>query len=266
MCENRLRLLRALNPGLPIYGLYGGEAEREAEARRRLEPLMDDFYAFDEPRDAGWKWRHGDRLIATWTRERGAQLDWDTVVLVQWDLLVLRPLRTLFSGLKQGQALFSGDRPASEVRDWWGWLKGADPDKRAELESFQAWLREAGADPEALWCCLFIVAALPRDYLVRYAAAGPPEPGFLEYKMPTLARRFGTEVVNDPAFGPWWAADPAAKTVPVHLRTLNAVGQDVLTSTVMRHLIRPSGGRLFHPYRRRFPVWLARLAAALERP
>jgi hypothetical protein len=266
VCENRLRLLRALNPGLPIYGLYGGEGEGEAEARRRLEPLMEDFYAFAEARDGQWKWRHGDRLIAAWMRERGACLDWETVVVVQWDLLILEPLRTLFGGLKPAQALFSGDRPASEVRAWWGWLKGDDPDKRAELESFRAWLRSQDADPEALWCCLFIVAALPREYLVRYAASGPPEPGFLEYKMPTLARRFGTEVVSNPALDPWWAANPATKAVPKHLRTLNAVGQDVTPGTVLRHLRRRGGRRLFHPYRARFPVWLARLAVAWSRP
>jgi hypothetical protein len=64
VCENRLRLLRLFNPGLPIYGLYGGSAEDVEEARRRLGPLLDDFYAYGGAEPAAWKWRHGDRVIA----------------------------------------------------------------------------------------------------------------------------------------------------------------------------------------------------------
>jgi hypothetical protein len=266
VCENRLRLLRLFNPGLPIYGLYGGSAEDVEEARRRLGPLLDDFYAYGGTEPAAWKWRHGDRVIAAWARERGRLLTWDTVVVVQWDLLVLRPLTALFARLQPGQALFSGDRPAAEVRGWWGWLKGEDPEKRVEAEGFERWLRDACGYEDDLWCCLFILAALPREYLERYAALEQPEHGFLEYKMPTLARVWSTPVLRDPNFDPWWAADPSTRAAPRAERVLNAVGQDVSTSTVLEQLARADGRRLFHPYREVFPLDEAAPAARQEAP
>jgi hypothetical protein len=257
LCRERLALLRAFNPETPIYGLYGGPLEQAAEARGAVGDQLDDFYAFPEPRTPQWKWLHGDRLVAAWARDRGGELAWDTVVLVQWDMLVLAPLEQLFGGLGSGEAVFSGLRPAAEIASWWGWLKGEDPDKRAEAEAFRELLHgEYGYDGE-LWCCLFIVIALPRALLQRYAAAGPPEPGFLEYKLPTLARVFGTPA-TDGGFRPWWGADPATRDAPPPARVLNAVGEEVALATILGELARAAGARVFHPYRGRFPAWLAR--------
>ena len=253
LCRERLGLLRALNPETPIYGLYGGPLEEADEARRVLGGQLDDLYAYPEAREPQWKWLHGDRLIAAWRRDRGDQLAWDTVVLAQWDMLILAPLEQLFGGLKPGEAVFSGLRPGSEVAAWWGWLKGEDPAKREEAEAFRALLqRDYGYEGE-LWCCLFIVIALPRVLLDRYLEAGPPAPGFLEYKLPTLARVFGV-AAGDGGFRPWWGAEPATRDAPAQERVLNAVGEEVALSTVLSELQRPGGARVFHPYRGDFPV------------
>ncbi|MGU3538848.1 hypothetical protein [Methylobacterium sp. A54F] len=252
-CEDRLRQLRALNPGTAIYGLYGGAPEGAAAAADRLGPLLDDHYAFAEARDDAWKWHHGDQLIAAWYRDRGRDLPWDTVVIVQWDMLVLRPVDELFGGLARDEALFSGLRPAAEVEGWWGWLKPATPEKGAHLAAFKDWLRERHGGVPPLWCCLFIVACLPRSFLDRYLADGPPEAGFLEYKLPTLAHLYGTRLCTDHPFVPWWAADPATRNAPPEARILNAMGADVpLEVVVAEH----AAGRahVFHPFRGDFPA------------
>jgi hypothetical protein len=244
-----------LNPATPIYGLYGGPLEQEDDARRAVGDLLDDFYAYPEPREPQWKWLHGDRLIAAWLRDRGRGLAWDTVVLAQWDMLILAPLEQLFGGLRAGEAVFSGLRPESEVAAWWGWLKGEDPAKSQEAEAFRALLRRDYGYEGPLWCCLFIVIALPRGLLDRYLEAGPPEPGFLEYKLPTLARVFEAPA-TDGGFRPWWGAEPATRDAPPRNRVLNAVGEEVALSTVLSELERPDGERVFHPYRGAFPVSL----------
>lgn len=256
LCAERLASLRRLNPGVPIYGLYGGPPAGAEEACAPLRDRLDDLYAFPEARDGHWKWLNGDRVLAAWMRDRGAELAWDTLVLVQWDMLVAAPVRELFGGLRQGEAFFSGFRPMAEVSHWWGWAKGHDPEKAGMLGAFQALLRGEYGYGGPLWCCLFIVVCLPREFLSRYAAAGPPEPGFLEYKMPTLAKLWGAPVRTDLGFEPWWAADPSTREAPTSARVLNAVGEEVSLETIQAELGRPGGARVFHPYTGPLPVEL----------
>ncbi len=255
LCVERVGLLRRLNPDTPIYGLYGGPPE-DAEAAAAVGAHLDDLHLFAEPRDAHWKWLNGDRLIAAWMRDRGATLPWDTVVLVQWDMLVLAPVRELFGGLQPGEAVFSGFRPLAEVADWWGWAGRRDPEKAAMLQAFRDRLRSDYGLEAPLWCCLFIVVCLPRGFLARYADAGPPEEGFLEYKLPTLARLWGVPVCTDPAWQPWWAADPKTRDAPERARALNAVGRDVSPDLIRAELEDPGGLRLFHPYNGPLPLEL----------
>lgn len=257
LCVERVRRLRELNPATRIYGLYGGPLE-QAEAAAMVGAELDDLYVFPEPRDAHWKWLNGDRLIAAWMGERGAALAWDTVVLVQWDMLVLAPVDELLGDLRPGEALFSGYRPLEEVSDWWGWAGRRDPGKAAMLQAFRERLRSDYGVDGPLWCCLFILICLPRDLLARYAGAGPPEEGFLEYKLPTLARLWGTPVRTDLGFEPWWAADLASRDAPERARVLNAVGREVSPATILAELADPQGLRVFHPF--------SGALAALDRP
>jgi hypothetical protein len=265
-CAERLDLLRRLNPETPIYGLYGGALEAADAVRARLGDRLDDFYAFPEARDAHWKWLNGDRLIASWMRARGAELAWDTVVVVQWDMLVLAPVHALFGPLQPGEALLSGYRPLSEVADWWGWAGGRDPEKAAMLEAFRARLRSDWGVDGPLWCCLFIVICLPRDLLARYVGSGPPAEGFLEYKLPTLAHHWGFPVRRDLGFDPWWAADPATREAPERLRTLNAVGREAPLEIVRSELADPGGLRVFHPFSGPLPTDLGAIALRSSGP
>lgn len=257
VCENRLSALRAKNPNSRIYGLYGGDPAKADVAQARLGRWLDDFYAFQDDRDAHWKWRHGDQLIAAWHRDRGHALPWDSLIVAQWDMLLLAPAKRLFPTLKPGEALFSGLRPAREVEGWWGWLSGVDPDKRADRDAFRAYLKTEHGYQDEFLCCLFIVACLPRRFLDLYVAAGPPEVGFLEYKLPTLARVFGIPFCQAHPYRPWWASNPATKDAPARERLLNAVGQDVAFDDVLAEMARCDGLRIIHPYRRHFPNWLA---------
>lgn len=261
-CAERLRQLRRRNPGLPVYGLWGGAPEEAAAVRRAVGGLLDDLYVFPEERPALWKWQHGDRLIAAWHRDRGHALAWDSVVLVQWDMLILKPIRRAFAMLQPGQVLFSGLRPESEVAGWWAWVKGDDPAKAADLAAFRARLARDWGYGGPLWCCLFIVVCLPRRFLDLYAAAGPPEEGFLEYKMPTLAQVWGIPLCTDHPYRPWWASNPATRHEPLRRRLLNAVGDDPDFDVVLDEAADRAGHGIIHPWRRPAPAWLAWRPAA----
>jgi hypothetical protein len=245
VCRNRLRLLRALNPGV-----YGGDA---AAWPATLD--LDDLWTFPDTRPAKWKWRKGDVLIASWHRDRGRHLTWDRVVIVQWDLLLLEPIGRAFPELGAEVVSMSGVRPVAETEAWWPQVNG---DKRAEYDDLIALARSTyGFDGDPL-CALFITQVFPRAFLDAYASAPEPELGFLEYRVPTLAAALGFEVIADPRHPVWWRADPATRRVAARDRVLNGVGHVTRTPTLARELLRAGGRRAFHPYRRRFPVLLLR--------
>lgn len=261
-CESRLRSLRSLNKTVRVYGLYAGPPSQAGEARERLEGWLDDFYAYTDESDAKWKWRNGDRVLAAWYRDRGNELEWETVFVLQWDMLLLASVETLFPTLRPDEILLSGLRPLGEIEDWWPWALRKNVKKRQDLEAFRTMLAEKFDYGGDLFACLFIVVCFPRLFMERYVAAGPPECGFLEYKVPTMAAVFGIPPCLHHHFDPWWAANPATKTATGAERTLNAVAEDVPLSVILKEAASPTGQRVFHPVRETVAEWKLRPAHA----
>jgi hypothetical protein len=206
LCENRLRMLRHRNPGVPIFGLYGGPLDEQQEYRSRLGPLLDDLWVYPDEVDSSWKWRNGDLVLRRWYAERGVSLTWDSVFVAQWDLVVTAPLTKLLPALGPGEMLLSGLRPVREVEAWWHWTRG---EARTEYDAFIAFVTERYGALEDPKCCQFIASVFPRDFLARYDAADPPELGFLEYKLPVYADVFGIPLIADTSLRPWWPEEPA---------------------------------------------------------
>ena len=251
-CRERLVRLRRLNPEVQVFALFGGPPAEAPAARDALGQYFDDFYAFPEEREPRWKWQHGDQLIAAWYEQRGRELAWDSIFVMQWDMVILEPLEKLFRGLQQDEILLSGFRPLKEVADWWPRAKPENSD----IREFEQLMREDRGYSGELYACLFIVACLPRVFLEKYVAIGHPETGFLEYKIPTLAVAFDIPVCQDHDFHPWWRANPATRRYPAERRTLNAVGEEVPLPIIVNELAKPQGKRLFHPVFRPLPKWV----------
>jgi len=278
LCQDRLRLLRRDNPRALIYVLYGGDPAQAPSFRAVLERFVDDFYVFDDPPPSGaddlvsrfrggvhWKYVFGDLLLAAWHRDRGVHLEWDTVVVVQWDMLVYGPIERVFACLQPDQVLFSGLRPVREVEEHWAWVAPSQRAARATYLEFLAHVRERhgfAADP---LCYVAIVTCLSRAFLERFAAIERPELGFLEYRLPIYAQIFGTPICTDHPFRPWWGAiEPYSRW-----STLRARPVEISPATILVNLLRRDGARVFHPYWRRAPAgvvgWAAAFGGALRR-
>jgi len=277
LCADRVRLLREQDPETPIYVLYGGEPEDAPRFRELFGGEVDDFYVFDEAHPEGaedsntvfragkhWKYLFGDLLIAAWYRDRGRELEWDTVVVVQWDMLVYGRLRDVFACLGEGEALFSGLRPIAEVEDHWTWVAPSNPRERKKYEAFLAHVRERygfEGEPEGY---VAVVTCLPRVFLEQFARIERPELGFLEYRLPIYARAFGVAICRDHPFRPWWGA-----VEPYSARhTLRARPDEISALTILRNLRRSDGARVFHPYWRRAPRgivgWIRAIVGSLR--
>ncbi len=256
VCENRLRLLRHRNPGVPIFGLYGGPRGEEHRFVAALGPLLDDFWTFPEDRDEAYKWRHGDIMLSRWFTERGESLPWDSVFLAQWDVVVVSPIMKLLPPMGAGDMLISGLRPIREVEPWWQWMRG---DARLEYDAFLAHVTARVGPVDDPMCCQFIGLVAPRTFMAQYAGIDEPELGFLEYKIPVYAQAFGVPLVPDTCFRPWWPEEPATSGASRTQSLVHAWRTPVRLPVMLYESKRPGGRRIFHPYHGVYPHDVASL-------
>ena len=252
ICKDRLKTLRLYNPNVKIFGLYGGSISNINEVKSIMVPFLDDLYIFNKNKDSIWKWKNGDKLIASWYKDRGSQLDWETIFVVQWDMLVLAPLSQLFNMLKPGQILLSGFRPLEEVKEDWIWTDGSNYDNKLEFDSFIEDLSKKYDYFGPQFACLFIIVCLPRLFLEKYIDKKTPDIGFLEYKIPTMAKVFGIPICNEHPYNPSWSTRPKLNQEKI----LNAVGVEVPLSVILNEYSKPLGLKIFHPVRKHVPMWM----------
>ena len=263
LSRDRLQLLRRHNPTAPIYVLFGGDPASAPSFQRAFAGLIDDFYVFDDPPPPGgpehllgefregvyWKYYYGDLLFAAWYRDRGRELAWDTVCVVQWDMLVYGPIEQVFGCLERDEVLFSGLRPIREVEDRWLWTAESRPIARRLYLEFLDHVRERHGLAEEPLCCVAIVLCLSRSFLDAFAGIERPELGFMEYRLPVYAQVFGIPIRREHPFRPWWGAvEPFSFTSALRARPC-----EVWAPAILANLLRSGGARVFHPYWRPAP-------------
>jgi hypothetical protein len=286
ICQNRLEILRQYNPNTPIYGVYGGDLAAVDRYKSQLEPYLDDFYTFSEPKDTYWKWLQGDLILTHWYRERGRELPFDTVVVVQWDMLIFGAIEQLFAMLEPNQILLSGLRPIAEIENNWHWVTPKLADLRLRYLQFLEHIDKVYNYQQEPMACIFIVACLPRIFLERYATIEQPELGFVEYRIPIYAQIFGIPICEQHPFNAWWIdVEPTFHSKDLVQRamnrftlrfnpgslhhTLDPKHSDISLIPIFKHLNMAKGDRIFHPYQSMFPLknsqWLGALIAEFTR-
>ncbi len=242
LCANRVKMLRHYNPGTPIYVLFGGSADEAPGVHSAVRDDIDDFYVFADQRGPQWKRDHGDMLISRWHTERGRHLSWDSLAVVQWDMLVFAPVGQLFEHLQKDQILLAGVRPVAEVTAWNPWVRPEYRNHRHYVDFLADYLIQE----DDAWFCPFMIAVLPRAFLQRFSERKNPETGYLEYTMPTLAKAWGFDFCEDHPYAVWgWHGDRH----PYH-KMLNTNKIECPDRYVYLNLLDPWGIRIFHPYSR----------------
>ncbi|MCA1978117.1 MAG: hypothetical protein LDL19_02665 [Thiobacillus sp.] len=262
VCRTRVAQLARHNPGLPIFGLYGG-ARHNATAFANIEARLDDVWHYDDDQDADWKWRHGDRMLARWHARRGHSLAWDQIFVAQWDFLACAPLSPLFDAVGPCQIYLPGLRSLDGLATRWWWTR-ADSPESTDYARFIAHMQAQNYNGP-FEACQFLASLMHRNFLDAYAKVADTVPGFLEYKLPAWARAHGFEPVDLPDLPVTWPGEPA----PSNLVTLSATKREIDPLDILAELIRPGGRRYFHPVHRPMPVhfssWAAFMAHYLPR-
>jgi hypothetical protein len=241
ICLSRVKYLRYNNEQSRIYVLYGGPPESADQFAERLRPYCQDFYCATREPDPYLKWFRGDYELIEWYESRGHQLPWQALAIVQWDLLITDPLPTVLPGYRPDQLFLSGLRPLSpDLEAAWPWT-GQDYYRLGYRRFRQQLLLEYNYSGD-LDCCIFMLAVLPRAFFVRYCESGRKWSGFLEYKLPNLAKIWGFDFYRRD-LGVLW--DAVEKTPD---RPMNAICDNISTDWIINQLRNPDGWRVFHPF------------------
>jgi hypothetical protein len=244
--RNHLELIRHHNPGRPVYGLYGGPGKGATRFLTGLGDLLDDFWVYPDTYGSGedHKWMEGDLLLLDWFDQRGRHLEWDSVAVVQWDLLVLGDIGAVLPGLGKGELYFSGYRtlPTTFEPEWQWTAPGGE--HRTDYEEFRKAVATAFGYRRRPKQCLFVLEVLTKEFFERYLDFPFKHLGMLEYRVPTAAAVFGLPVYRR-SIGCGWDG---------RLAPINAVWEGIDTAYIARQLRRSAGWRLFHPYEAIWPL------------
>ncbi len=195
ICLNRILILRRFNPGMAIYGMYGGP-----NLAAPYLPFNNNYVLpFSHWR---FKWQNGDLCARQWFIDCGHKFRFDMLHIVEWDLVCLRTLDKLFQNVRDGVAVTD----VKTIHEWrlknWYWIRTLE--RSADLEELRSFIRKTYGETfsdERQVAGLFAGASMSRAFLERYAEAEPFARTFLndEIRMPLFAQAFGMKV-HEPGF------------------------------------------------------------------
>ncbi len=246
VCLDRVKLLRKYNPEARIYGLYGGDLSEADRFKTLLTDHLDDFYVYEREETPDWKWLNGDLMLLDWYENRGTRLNWDSVIVVQWDLLVFASLESQFRGIKKGDIFLSGYRELDKrIEESWGWTRPNGRD-RDNYDKFKRHLRNDCNYEGKIMCCKFVLEVLPRVFFEKYSQEKGKIYGMIEYRIPTYANMYGLNIFKKD-LGDLWTRHGAKNTV-TKFQPINTQATAISKKNITAELSKTSGRRVFHPY------------------
>ena len=190
VCLNRIQLLRRFNPGMAIYGIYGGPYSSPPSL-----PLNHNYaLPFTSAR---YKWQNGDLCTAQWFRDVGHRFSFDMLHIIEWDLILLKPVSELLRHVTDGIGV-TDVRTIEQMRCRnWYWIK--TPTRNADLEDLRSFVSKKYGkkfNDQNQLAGGFGGASLSRPFLERFAEVGTFTRPFLndEIRMTLLAQTFGMNV------------------------------------------------------------------------
>jgi hypothetical protein len=240
VCRSRVALLRRLNPDVQIHGLYGGESGyRHTAFRLGAKQVLRLDSVYSSHRSGRWNWKNGDLAAAAWYREFGHRVAFDVVYVIEWDLLLLGSVRSVFRSVPAGAVGLTSLTPISLIEHDWVWTQ--ESENRREWEQLLQYAQESWGYDHIPYACLGPGSCFPRSFLARFAAIDPPELSNDEVRVPLFAQILGYEMADTGLRRGWRGAGED--------RFFNANGVEVEPATIRAELAKTDGRRAFHPVR-----------------
>src|SRR5262249_13187704 len=125
VCMNRIQLIRALNPGVEIFGFFGGQESEIKPAQDYFRGVLKDVFVM-KGKPALWKWGNQDLVIRAWHDEVGKSADFDMLHFLEWDLVLFASLDDIFGHLKPDSVGLTALTPIASIEQDWMWT-GLEP-------------------------------------------------------------------------------------------------------------------------------------------
>ncbi|MCL2038222.1 hypothetical protein FWG95_04475 [Candidatus Saccharibacteria bacterium] len=169
VCKQNINLLRQLNPGCAIFGLFGGDVDNTPP--RSLIELLDGNYIlpFEDPK---FKWKNGDLCALDWFEKVGHELDFDTVNIIEWDLALTKPLDEIYAAVGDGLGVAGIMNYDYVKRIDWPWIFRSDsrPLWKKQLASVK---NAPSIDETKIKFSVFGGIQIPRSFLEKYQQEQP---------------------------------------------------------------------------------------------
>ena len=232
-----LKFMKYLNPGIEIYGLYGGPSEKLSEANDILGDVMTYNYLITG-KDSTWKWKHSDMAYQLWYRDYGHKVDFDIMHSVEWDLLYFEPLDKLFGHGDKNTLILSGLIPLENIADKWYWTKHET--EKPEWNKLLNHFREKLNYDMSPFGMIGPGTTLPRSFLEKIKDIEIPGFSNDELRIPLLAQANGFKMADSGFFKKWFSKS--------ELKYFNSNAVEVKIKNIESQLKKGTGRRAFHPY------------------
>ncbi len=244
VCKNRLEILKKINPGIKIFGLF--DYKRKYKKFRKLDNYFENVY-FIEDKTNKWFWKNGDLALRMWYKGFGKNISFDMLHVIEWDLLILDSLDNVYGKIPKNGMGLTALRDLKGIEKRWTWTS-KEPSKSQWKKLLQFVKKEFKYD-KTPYGSLGPGACLPKKFLKRYANVEVPELCNDELRLPLFGQVFGFKLYNTSFYSKRWFDRRQFKY-------FNCRGLEVELSTITNELKKPSGRRVFHPFRKKLSLKL----------
>ena len=240
ICKNRLELIGKLNPGVPIYGIFGGEESEENLYKEALESYFANFYTIRN-QASKWKWKNVDLALRDWYKSVGQDIDFDLAHLIEWDLLITTSLEKAYGGINKGEIGITALVPLESVESKWYWT--SEEPSKTEWENLLKFAKEKYGYNQNPFASLGPGTCYPKEFLEKYSKVEVPELCHDELRVPLFAQICGIPIKDTGFYRSWSDAEEE--------KIFNCEGQEIEMSLIEEKTV--DGSRVaFHPFRKLF--------------
>lgn len=224
-CARRVKLMRSFSPGSRFYGICTDRPEN-LDKYKPVWDELDDAWEFPHVSPL-WHWHNLDKVVCTWFVKQGVKLEFDRLLVLDWDVLLLSPVAGWACAGDEKTVKFIDVKHLDQPNVW----TNASNQEFAEFSA--KYKSEKGQDPVVHSAYLFAYA-ISRRAMEECAQEVLDYSGYCEYRLPTLLKSRGYELENLPRPADWG-------------RLANVNGRSIAGNMIREEFARPDGYRLFHP-------------------